>query len=69
IHALPAFARIPVRLSGRLYAAILERIERNDYDVFRRRAATSKAYKLRTAAAVWAAERFGTPRPLVRPTH
>lgn len=67
IPALPPFARYPVRLAGRLYAAILERIERNGYDVFSRRAATSTPYKLRTAAAVWAAERFGTPHPLVQP--
>lgn len=65
IPALPPFARFPIRLAGRLYAAILERIERNGYDVFSRRAATSRAYKLRTATAVWAGERFGAPRPLV----
>ncbi len=67
IPALPPFARLPVRLAGRLYAAILDRIERNGYDVFSRRAATSTPYKLRIAAEVWAAERFGRPRPLVRP--
>ncbi len=66
IPALPGFARYPVRLAGRLYAAILERIERNGYDVFAQRAATSKAYKLRTAATIWAAERLRSPQPLVR---
>ncbi len=67
IPALPPFARLPVRLAGRLYAAILDRIERNGYDVFSRRAATSTPYKLRIAAEVWATERCGMPRPLVRP--
>lgn len=56
-----------MRLDGLLYAVILKRVESNRHDVFTRRAATSKPYKLRTAAGVWAAERFGTPRPLVRP--
>jgi len=49
--------------------AILERIERNGYDVFSRRAATTKADKLRTAAILWAAERRGAPRSLVDLTH
>lgn len=65
IPALPDFAQYPVRLAGRLYAAILERIEANDYDVFSRRAATSKAFKLRTAARLWAAARVGAQPPLV----
>ncbi|HEY7293973.1 MAG TPA: phytoene/squalene synthase family protein [Dehalococcoidia bacterium] len=65
IAALPPFARYPVRLAGRLYAAILERIERNGYDVFTRRATTSKAYKLGTAATIWAAGRLHSPCPLV----
>jgi len=51
---LPRYAQYPIRLAGLLYAAILDRIEANDYDVFTRRAATSKAFKLRTAAAIWA---------------
>jgi len=65
ISALPEFARYPIRLAGRLYAAILQRIEANGYDVFHRRAATTKTYKLRTAAAMWAAERLGRPLPLI----
>jgi phytoene/squalene synthetase len=35
-----------------LYAAILDRIEAQGYDVFSRRAETSRAAKLRIAAAV-----------------
>jgi phytoene synthase len=65
IAALPEFARYPIRLAGRLYAAILQCIEANGYDVFHRRAATTRAYKLRTAAAMWAAERVGRPLPLI----
>lgn len=61
IPYLPPFARLPIRLAGLLYEAILERIEANGYDVFSRRARTSKTFKLRTAAATWARTRSETP--------
>jgi phytoene synthase len=38
---IPRECRLPVILARRLYAKILDKIEANDYDVFRRRAATS----------------------------
>ena len=66
LPALPPYARYPIRVAGRLYAAILDRIEANGYDVFSRRAATSKPYKLRIAAATWLRDRLGSPAPLVR---
>ena len=66
IPYLPEYAQYPIRLAGRLYAAILERIEANDYDVFSRRVRTSRAYKLRTAASLWASGRARSPQPLVR---
>lgn len=50
ISALPAEARLPVRLARVLYARILDRIEANGYDVFTRRARTSKVEKLSVLA-------------------
>jgi phytoene synthase len=47
---LPVEARFPIALAGRLYAAILDRVEANHYEVFRRRAATSLAEKVGCAA-------------------
>ena len=41
IPAIPAECRLPVRLARVLYARILDKIEANGYDVFRRRARTS----------------------------
>lgn len=47
-------SRLAVRLMQRAYAAILERIERNGYDVFARRAYTSAPRKLAILArAIW----------------
>ncbi len=46
IAARPTFAQKPVRLSRVLYARILEKIEANEYDVFRYRARTHDAVKL-----------------------
>jgi phytoene synthase len=48
---IPRGHRYPVVVAGRLYEAILDRIEAQGYDVFARRAQTSLAYKLRVAAA------------------
>lgn len=46
IPALPADAQLPVRLARVLYSRILTKIEDNNYDVFTRRARTSKTEKL-----------------------
>lgn len=53
-------SRLAVRLMQRVYAAILTRIERNDYDVFSRRAFTSGPRKLAILArAIWDEHRPG----------
>lgn len=48
---IPRGRRYPVEVARELYAAILDRIEVQNYDVFSRRAETSAAYKLRVAAS------------------
>ena len=53
-----ATSRLTVRLMGRLYAGILDAIERQDLDVFRARAHVPIARKLRTLA-VCQAETWG----------
>ena len=53
IPLLPREAQYPVLLGGRLYARILNAIERNGYDVFRQRARTTHAEKLALAAATY----------------
>ncbi|HEX8959064.1 MAG TPA: phytoene/squalene synthase family protein, partial [Solirubrobacterales bacterium] len=50
VWLLPAPVRPSILMAGRLYRAILDRIEASDYDVLRRRAATSRATKVREAA-------------------
>ena len=50
MHYLPRYARLPVRLSRVLYSRILDRIERNDYDVFTKRARVPTAEKLAVLA-------------------
>ncbi len=45
---LPAECRLPILVAGRLYRAILGRIEAQGYDVFSRRAATSRPQKVLT---------------------
>jgi 15-cis-phytoene synthase len=47
---IPRGRRYPVSVARELYAAILDRIEAQDYDVFSRRAETSRLAKLRVAA-------------------
>ena len=47
---IPRGRRFPVVVARELYAAILDRIEAQGYDVFARRAQTSRAGKLRVAA-------------------
>lgn len=49
---LPHDCRVPILLAGRLYQRILTQIERNNYDVLRRRAATSLFTKVREAGIV-----------------
>jgi phytoene synthase len=49
IALLPREAQYPVLLGGRLYARILNAIERNGYDVFRQRARTTYAEKVSIA--------------------
>jgi phytoene synthase len=53
IPLLPREVQYPVLLGGRLYARILNAIERNGYDVFRRRAYTTHAEKLLLAATTY----------------
>ncbi|HET7481019.1 MAG TPA: phytoene/squalene synthase family protein [Rubrobacteraceae bacterium] len=49
---IPRGRRYPVYVARKLYAAILDRIEAQDYDVFSRRADTSRARKVLVAGAV-----------------
>jgi len=52
IEMLPVQARKPVRLASCLYSRILRKIEEHDYDVFGRRARTTKVEKLRLALPI-----------------
>lgn len=47
---LPRNCRVPILLAGRLYQRILTQIELQDYDVLRRRAATSLLTKVQEAS-------------------
>lgn len=49
MNYIPVGCRYPVVVARRLYAAILDRIEAQGYDVFERRAGTSVSYKVRVA--------------------
>ncbi|HYO62809.1 MAG TPA: phytoene/squalene synthase family protein [Pyrinomonadaceae bacterium] len=53
IPLLDADARFTVLLAARLYARILDEIERADFNVFTRRAHLTLAQKLRAAPRVW----------------
>lgn len=46
IHLLPKKARFPILLSSRLYGAILNQIEKQDFDVFHKRAKTGLWQKI-----------------------
>ncbi len=46
IHLLPPVARYPILLAGNLYEAILDQIEKQDYDVFTKRAKTNAWQKI-----------------------
>ncbi len=48
MHLIPAQGRLAIRLARDLYAAILDEIERKDYDVFQGRARTSRRRKVET---------------------
>ena len=48
---IPRGRRYPVKVARELYAAILDRIEAQNYDVFSMRAETSRSHKLRVAAS------------------
>lgn len=50
LHYIPRGRRYPITVARRLYAAILDRIEANGYDVFSGKASTSAAKKLAVAA-------------------
>jgi phytoene synthase len=54
IQELPAFVRRPVKLARVLYSQILDQIEANDFDVFRKRARTTRPQKLMALARVLA---------------
>jgi phytoene synthase len=49
IWLLPADCRLPIMVAGQLYRRILTVIERQDYDVLRRRASTSRTEKVLVA--------------------
>ena len=59
---VPRGRRYPVVVARELYAAILDRVEAQGYDVYRRRAETSRAGKLGVAAVVAARN----PREILR---
>ncbi len=59
IGLLPRRVQYPVLLGGRLYARILNAIERNRYDVFRHRARTTYAEKMAIAVRTYAEWRGG----------
>lgn len=52
IDYIPQGRRYPVMVARELYAAILDRIEAQNYDVFSRRAETTRPYKIKTAATI-----------------
>jgi len=53
IPLLERDTRFTVLLAARLYARILDEIERNAYDVYTRRAHLTLAGKLRAAPRIW----------------
>jgi phytoene synthase len=67
VSRLPTDCRLAILLAGRLYRAILDDIERADYDVFSRRAATSARYKaveaMRLSLAMRQPARLAPARP------
>jgi phytoene synthase len=57
IPLLEKDARFTVLLAARVYSRILNEIERHDYDVFSRRAHTTKTQKIAAIPRVWLAAR------------
>lgn len=53
IAMLDADSRFTVLLASRVYGRILDQIERMDFDVFSRRASTSKVQKLMMVPGIW----------------
>ena len=47
-------SRLAVQAAGDIYGKILEKLEANDYDNFRKRAYVSKMEKFATLPSVWA---------------
>lgn len=52
VARLPKDAQRPIRLAALLYSRILDRIEANEFDVFTKRARTSRLEKMRVLASV-----------------
>ena len=59
IEYLPEDCRLSITVAARLYSRILDKIERNGYDVFTRRAFVPKREKLLGLASTWAGRKFG----------
>jgi phytoene synthase len=53
VRLLNRNGRFAIRAAGELYAGILDEIERNDYDVFSRRAALTGSQKARRLPGIW----------------
>ena len=53
ITLLEKDSRLTVLLAARIYARILDEIERQNYDVFRQRAHTTFSQKLRMIPSIW----------------
>lgn len=67
IFLLPPECRLSILLAARLYALILKHIERQEYDVFVRRASTSLQEKLLTTAGSYLSLRVGRPLTPIHP--
>ncbi|MGI9146129.1 MAG: phytoene/squalene synthase family protein [Chloroflexota bacterium] len=63
---LPSNCQLSILLAGRLYRAILDDVERANYDVFTRRAATSTWHKVSEAARCSVAVRRPSRAPVSR---
>jgi phytoene synthase len=59
VALLNADGRFAIQAAAELYRGILDEIERNDYDVFSRRASVSKAGKLKRLPGIWMRARSG----------
>ncbi len=59
IEYLPEDCRLSITVAARLYSRILDVIERNNYDVFTRRAFVPKKEKMLGLVRAWAGRKFG----------